>query len=331
MKNNKTALHAEARIGLRSPRRLARKYMKRLLWPVAARLTPLVLWGFRQMSRESLHRFADGVAGLWFRLSPASRTLGIGNLDLVYGDELSSERKAEIFKQSIAGIIKSMLDTFYFSYHPDALAELVIIDSRTEKHLQQLNGRGAVILMAHLGNWELLMAVLRKYGMVSVVARGQKQFDDFVVNCRARYGVTTLHDNSSESQLITARLAAGEMVTTVLDRNVSHAKGVIALFMGKPAFTPYFPVNLADYGKAPVLPAFLIPEGMLYRLIVDEPIDVEVKGDRIDAYIQYSQEFVDVIGKYVRKYPQHWFWGHKRWHRPKGEVRGGLELWQQAQ
>ena len=111
------------------------------------------------------------------------------------------------------------------------------------------------------------------------------------------------------------------MVSFIFDRNLSHSKGIIAEFMGKPAFTPYFPVNIAMEGHVPVVGAFLIQEGRNYRLHVEDPIEVKPLQNKEETYRYYVKIFLDLIEKYIRHYPEQWFWAHKRWGRPKGVVR----------
>jgi len=140
------------------------------------------------------------------------------------------------------------------------------------------------------------------------------------VTARAKHGIKTVHDSSAEVKELTGRLNKGELAFCILDRNVSHAKGVVVDFMGQPAFTPYFPVNLAYWGQVPVVPAFLIEEGLNYRLIVEEAINVEALATKHETYLHYTERFLGAIEKQIRQTPDQWFWSHKRWSRPKGTV-----------
>ncbi len=300
--------------------RLIGKYLKKVLWPILAILTPVFLFILRVMPLKLLLIIADGIAKVWFKASSASYKLGMGNLDLIYGDHKSRREKEQLHYQSIRSILRSSMVFFYYSYRQDKFFERLLIDDDSQRVLDQIKTSGAVILTAHLGNWELLFAAISRFCKTGAIARSQKQFDSFVVNSRARVNVHTYLDSCVTSRQLTEKLSNGEFVCTILDRNVSHAKGIVRNFMGYPAFTPYHLVNLAHFGKVPVVGAFLVPEGDKFRLHLEEPIWVEDQGSKEQTYCRYVDEFLAVVEKYVRLYPQEWFWAHKRWSRPKGEV-----------
>ncbi|OPZ59071.1 MAG: lipid A biosynthesis lauroyl acyltransferase [Deltaproteobacteria bacterium ADurb.Bin510] len=276
----------------------------------------------RFLPRRALRGFANAAGRIWVRVSPSSRRLGLSNLDLIYGDSLSPAEKEAVLLASIQSILRSVLDHFYFFCRPAALERHVIIAEADRVRLAELANTGAVILSAHLGNWEILLSLLSGFAPVNVLARSQEQFDRIVVAARARFGTKTVHDSSSEVKELSGRLRQGEMVFCILDRNVSHAKGVVSDFMGQPAFTPYFPVNMAYFGGVPVIPAFLVEEGEVYRLVLGEAITVEPLATKLETYRHYTALFLAAIEKQVRQTPEQWFWAHKRWARPKGEVQG---------
>jgi KDO2-lipid IV(A) lauroyltransferase len=215
-----------------------------------------------------------------------------------------------------------MMDFYYFSHRKESSEIKVLVDPACEEKIRSItgNGKAALILTAHLGNWELLCGYLRRFGKISLIARDQKDFDRYVVECRNRYGIGTIHDSSSNAQLISDILARGEMVIFIFDRNLSHTKGIITKFIGYPAFTPYFPVNIAMNGHVPVVGAFLTQEGRNYRLHIEDPIEVKPLQDKEETYRYYVKIFLDLTEKYIRLYPDQWFWAHKRWGRPKGDV-----------
>ena len=302
--------------------RIFRKYLKVLLWPPLALLAPLLLLILSLLPRKVLRGLANAVGRVWVRVSPSSRRLGLSNLDLIYGNSLSLAEKEAVLLASIQSILRSVLDHFYFFCHPAALERHVIIAEADRVRLADLAKTGAVILSAHLGNWEILLSLLPRFAPVNVLARSQGHFDRIVVAARARFGAKTVHDSSSEAKELTGRLKQGETVFCILDRNVSHAKGVVIDFMGQPAFTPYFPVNMAYFGEVPVVPAFLVEEGDNYRLVLGQSIVVEALASKLETYHHYTALFLAAIEDQIRRTSDQWFWAHKRWARPKGEVLG---------
>lgn len=297
--------------------------MRKILWPIGAQLAPGILWILERLGRDHLASAGTFIGSVWYLLSIPDQRLGRDNLDYCFGNTLSEEQKEEICRESFKNIIKCMLDFFYFSFRPQKAWEHIRIEKQTKERLDKImhGHRAALILTAHLGNWELLSGYLqRHYKDMEFIAHNQGEYDRFTVDCRMRYKVGTIQDDSTDSATIVRKLETGKLIGFVFDRNLSHSKGIIASFFNKPVYSPYFPVNLARYSGAPVIGMFLVQEGRDYQLVVDEPIYVHSEKTSRETYQRYVQIFLDITEKYIRQYPSQWFWGNKRWHRPKGDL-----------
>ena len=65
---------------------------------------------------------------------------------------------------------------------------------------------------------------------------------------------------------------------------------------------------------SPVIPAFPVREkNGKYRIYLGEEIKLERTGDKEKDVEINTAIFTAVIGYYVKKYPDHWFWYHRRW------------------
>lgn len=300
-----------------------RKQLKIRLYPVLAQIVPRALRLLNRLSLTQIDKLSRFVAQRWYRISTSSRTLGLDNLELIYKTEFDHATRAELLQTSIANAIKGPLEFFHYTTRQAQFRQALIIADSDRRRLEDIlkPDRGAVILTAHLGNCELLNAALRQFAPISIVSRHQKEFDQFVTTTRADFDVNTEHDHLTSAQQLVNRLQHGELVEIVQDRNVSHAKGVVVPFMGQPAFTPYFAVNLALHAGVPIIPAFLFAEGRNYRLVVQDAIEISACGNKTETYIHYCTRFNQAIGQAIQAHPEQWFWAHKRWARPKGEVR----------
>jgi KDO2-lipid IV(A) lauroyltransferase len=50
-----------------------------------------------------------------------------------------------------------------------------------------------------------------------------------------------------------------------------------------------------------------------YRIIFEKEVELQRTGDRTKDIEINTEVFTNIIEKYIRKYPDHWFWFHKRW------------------
>jgi Kdo2-lipid IVA lauroyltransferase/acyltransferase len=299
-----------------------RKSVRQFFWELGRIVAPVMLKLLSKVPRKTLHAMARGIGAFWFSAIGSSRQLGMDNLDLVYGDTVDRSRKEYFCRESFKNILQCMLDYYYFSFRPEEWKGIVTIDPVSEARIRGLveKGRGALFCSAHLGNWELLASFMNQYMPTSLLTRQQKAFDRYMVECRLRHRVGTLHDHATLPRDIIASLKKGGLVGFALDRNLRNTKGVITDFLGSPAYTPYFPILFALKSKAPMVAAFMVREGPGYRVFVEEPVEMEPLESREATYRHYTQVLTDSVSKYVREYPDQWFWAHKRWGKPKGKV-----------
>jgi Kdo2-lipid IVA lauroyltransferase/acyltransferase len=182
---------------------------------------------------------------------------------------------------------------------------------------QIADGRGALVLTGHLGNWELAGAMVAAHGMpIDVVVRlmGNPLFGEYLTRTRTRLGMTVVRDRDAVRQ--TARsLRAGRVIAFLSDQSALHIASSFIDFFGRPAKTPRGPAVFALRLDAPAFFGACVrePDGR-YRIHVRE-IVTERTGDTdrdIDAILN---EYSRLLEQYVRATPEQYFWQHRRWKR----------------
>jgi len=178
-------------------------------------------------------------------------------------------------------------------------------------------GRGLIFVGGHLGNWEIAGAYVAARGVrVDAITRRMKNplFDRYVTETRARLGMDVVHD--AEAVRRTPRsLRDGRAVAFVADQGVLGLASTFVPFFGRPAKTPRGPAVFALRLNVPVVFAAAIrqPSGK-YRFVF-EPVEVEDTGDRerdVDAIVR---RYTAALERWVRRYPEQYFWHHRRWKR----------------
>ena len=188
---------------------------------------------------------------------------------------------------------------------PDALARL--------DGLRQ--GRGALVLTAHLGHWDMLACCAALSGLpLTVVTRQIKSswLNRHWMSQREACGVRLLAEGSAASVL--RALRNGELVALVLDQ---HQPGGLELpFLGRPAATNAALARLALRTGAPVVPAFLIRSDDGYRLELGEALSLQQTGDEEADVLENTKRFLQVLQHQVLDHPEQWLWLHRRWKVP---------------
>ena len=185
------------------------------------------------------------------------------------------------------------------------------------EHLQRASakGRGVLVLTAHFGNWELLSYVAYLTGFpIDVIYRPLdfKPLDRLVTEKRARFGSHPIPKRRSLRPILRA-LKEKHLVGFLMDQSCDWYDGVITPFFDKPVFTNKGMALLALKSKAPVVPVFLVREDEQFvgRFLPEIPLDDS--GDKIADLETNSARFAAVIEDFIRRYPEQWFWVHRRW------------------
>ncbi len=182
-------------------------------------------------------------------------------------------------------------------------------------------GRGVVVVSAHLGNWEVggAAVIARGYPMDIVVARQRNQlFDRYLTRSRQRLGFGIIPRGAAR-RLALGSLREGRAVGMMGDQDARRA-GVFATFFGQPASTARGPAVLAMRAGADVITLFAIRQpGWRPRYVVYlEPLAPAPPSDggraqRHRAVTALTQAFTTRIEARVREYPDQYFWLHRRW------------------
>jgi Kdo2-lipid IVA lauroyltransferase/acyltransferase len=178
-------------------------------------------------------------------------------------------------------------------------------------------GAGCILVTGHIGNYELGGALIAARGVpIDAIARRQANplFDQYITETRAAMGMVVLHDFEAVKK--SARgLREGHLVAFIADQGVKGLASTFVPFFGRPAKTPRGPAVFAVRLGAPIVFAASVrlPDGH-YRFQV-ESIPIANTGDRerdIDATVAC---YTAALERVVRKYPDQYFWHHRRWRR----------------
>jgi Kdo2-lipid IVA lauroyltransferase/acyltransferase len=197
----------------------------------------------------------------------------------------------------------------------DDYSRLVTIEGRHHIEDAYARGRGVLLLTAHFGNWEYLTAMIPHFGRpISIVYRPLdfKPLEHFIVSLRTRFGASMIAKKKGFRKVL-GSLQRKEMAALLMDQNVAWREGVFAPFFNRPACTNKGLALLALKTGAPVVPVFLLREADGYRGIIQAEIPLIRTGDRTKDVETNTAAYNRAIEAMVRRYPDQWFWVHRRW------------------
>ncbi|QDV06223.1 Phosphatidylinositol mannoside acyltransferase [Planctomycetes bacterium Poly30] len=196
--------------------------------------------------------------------------------------------------------------------------ELVEIDPSIERLDRVLSeGRGAIVITAHIGNWELLCARLSRRGARGAVVGRVRERDSshrWLVDMRRAYGVETLPQDASARAPLRV-LQEGGVLGLLTDLHVRRIDGVDVPFFGIPARTVTAAAGIARLHRAPLVPIRCVREdsGGSYRLSVDEPLALDRTLDRQTAALDLLERQNRTFERWIMDSPEQWAWHQRRW------------------
>ena len=180
-------------------------------------------------------------------------------------------------------------------------------------------GRGAVLALPHMGNWDQAGAWLVGRGVpfTTVAERLEpaELFDRFVA-FRESLGMEVLALTGGERSPYTVlreRLRDGGVTCLLADRDLT-AGGVEVSFFGEPARMPAGPAALAMATGAALLPVTLtFPSARRWQLRIHPEVPVPAEGRRTAKVSAMTQQLADVFAGAIAADPQDWHMLQRLW------------------
>jgi predicted LPLAT superfamily acyltransferase len=201
-------------------------------------------------------------------------------------------------------------------------AESATLNSQGMAKLDAVIGKnGGILLMSHLGNWEIAATLLKKQrkdlqlllymGVKEKEGVERLQKDDL-----RRSGVTIIgvdqEANSPFSAVETLRvLRSGGLVSIAGDIVWrSDQRTVRVNFLGGDAYLPEAPFIFAMLSGAPLFIFFAFRTGRNnYQVFLSDPLFVEAKcrRDRPGVIAKAAQQYADLLQKALHQHPCEWY------------------------
>jgi len=268
------------------------------------------------MPLPAARRVGAGLGQMVYWLLRRRRRVTLANLRLAFGSTLAPCDRRRLAGATFRhlGVTAAECCRLYFG-RPGALFDRLQVEGLEHLKDALAEGRGALCLTAHFGNWELLAAAHALTGLpLNVVVRplDNLHLERLLARGRERSGLRLIPKRQAIHG-VRAALARGECVGILLDQNAGRA-GVFVPFFGHLASTSRSLAVLALKTHAPVVPAFVRRlSGGEHLITLDPPLPLVVTGDLDQDIVLNTASFTQTIERHVRAQPEQWFWVHRRW------------------
>lgn len=261
-------------------------------------------------------RFGDCIGFIAFSILGIRRKVALTNLVRSFGDRFTYREYRRIGLKSYINFARSMIE---FGLYPKlariGLPNLVDLNADESSIERSRSGQGAVFVSGHFGNFEIMGASLAAFDLPVDFLVGKQHnllVNDLMNRHRAIFGVGLIEIGVSARGVVAA-LKKGRSVAMLSDQDAGD-DGVIIDFLGRPASTPKGPAAFALKTGCPIIVAMLVRNGLSsHTLHIEKPIEVNKANEKAAEIKRLTQAYSDIIADYIRRYPDHWFWAHRRW------------------
>jgi Kdo2-lipid IVA lauroyltransferase/acyltransferase len=289
--------------------------------PIAAAVVAL-----RALPLQRAVKVGAALGSLAMAVDRRNRPIAMRNLEIAFPEKTVAAR-TQIVREMYRNWGRMAAEWSHFGdLTRDNIERFVVYEGREvwDQAERISNGRGALVLTAHFGNFELLPLAHSLYGYrIAIVHRPLRNpiLDRVVHEARERFGNRTIPRKGAGRSMFKL-LREDWKLGVPLDLDVR--RGVFVDFFGLKASTSDGLARLAMASGAPLAPVFLVRDGESahHRITILPMIEIVRSGDRDEAVRENTQRFTRAIEDAIRRHPAHWNWIHRRWKtRPRGEPR----------
>lgn len=277
---------------------------------ILPRLFKLGNWVMRVLPPGVRYPLAALTGRCAFYLMPRRRRVAFENFGQVLGLPPTDPLVKRTAHHAFGNFFKMFADFMLMvTLQPEEIRRMVRPEGRERLDRVLAAGKGAVVVTAHVSNWDMLAAAAAVYGyptnaVTNELASGG--LNELVVASRERIGMKMIGLGPGSLRQILKALARNELVALASDL-YSGERGVRVTFFNRPAVFPVGPAAIALKTGCPILPVWIRRQpDNLYVAEIEEPIEVSRSGDS-DRDVQLTTErIVQFFERIIRKAPDQW-------------------------
>lgn len=250
----------------------------------------------------------------WIFTPSNRKRLAIGQILFcrITDDPVEAKR---IAKASVTRFGRMIVDVLRYPEIKDGkYKEMFTMEGREYLEDAKEDGKGAIIIALHSGNWELLGGILASegYPLISVAMQQQGDADKFINEYRALMKQHVTYKTGVREMV--KELQQGSFIGLIMDQDPGD-KGQLVPFFGYETLTPVGPAAMARMQDVPIIPITIRFNEYTekHEITVHPPVYAEKTEDRkrdIAVTLTMLNEWLE---DYIRRYPEDWFWLHNRW------------------
>lgn len=255
----------------------------------------------------------------WLFPNRERRTARI-NLALCF-PELSERQREALCRRTLQQMGCTLMELSSIWFQPVGAVTGMVRQVSGERHLQREQGQGLILLLPHLGCWEIIGVVLPARERVTSLYRPprKRQLESLIKRARERSGSTLVPTDNKGVKRIYQALQQGGATCILPDQQPKTTRAsVFAPFFGQPALTMLLINRLARKTGAKIVFGYAerLPRGQGYHIhYLPAPAGLD------DADPQQAAEALNRgLESVIRQCPDQYQWSYKRFLSQPGDA-----------
>ena len=245
------------------------------------------------------------------RLAAPRKKIALHNLTLALPDSTPAERK-RLLRQTYEHLVWTGIEFITLQQDPKQVLDWV--EAENSELLKESDGKGAILLTGHIGNWELTAAWVAQSGhrLTAIVRESEDDSErSLIENMRAHVGVMSLSKRAPMTRALSV-LKRGEFLGILPDQHGGN-DGIPVPFFGVETSTSPGAAVFAHLTKKPLIPVYsrrIAP--FRHKIRVGNPIEWTPQASRDETILDITTKINAVVEQMVREAPGQWLAQHRR-------------------
>lgn len=271
---------------------------------------------FRFFGLKYARKFAAVIAILFYYVIPLRKNVVISNLQKAFPDYSLKEIKKIAFN-SYKSFGISLIEILSLpAMNKEDITSLVKFENFDIVNKKYAEGKGLIIMTAHFGNWEIgaisFGINLNDVMFCIVQSQSNSLVNGWMNRERSKYGNKLIPLGVSIKNIY-KELKQGKVIAIIGDQRGPEDGIRVNLFDIKSSVFAG-PAALALKTGSPILMGLIVRQkDFSYSAFITEIKTDNLPEDENEKLIEISQRHTEYLEKYIRQYPEQWFWMHKRW------------------
>ena len=257
---------------------------------------------------------ASAIGGFAFYVLRIRKEVSLGNIRESFPD-LPESKTRSIALHAYISAARVMVEFARYPRLKKKINDKVTVEN--QEYLEELarNRQGAIFIGAHLGNWEIQAAAVNNLGFATFAVAGNQhnvRTGAMMNRYREMIGIRIIRTGVNIREVVRA-IQQNQFILLASDQDAG-SRGVFVDFMGRPASAPQGPALFHIKTGVPLMVMLTIrqKDGRYITTLKKLPA-LALSGNKEDDVRNITQAYYTIIEEYVRKYPEQYFWMHRRW------------------